>query len=81
MRATVVRSEAPTVLEEHQEGTTFIRDLRYSLTSSAMGTSLRVQDEVRFKGLARLAAPIAVRDINKRWRSSLDALKATAEIG
>jgi polyketide cyclase/dehydrase/lipid transport protein len=81
VRATVVRSEAPTVLEEHQQGTTFVRELRYSLTPSAMGTSFRVQDEVRFKGLARLAAPIAVRDIEKRWTNSLKALKVSAESG
>jgi hypothetical protein len=69
----------PTVLEEHQEGLTFVRDLRYTLASSARGTALHVRDDVRFKGLARLAAPIAVRDIKKRWTSSLNALKATAE--
>jgi hypothetical protein len=69
----------PTALEEHQEGRTFVRDLHYSLTPSASGTALHVRDDVRFIGLARLAAPIAVRDIKKRWTGSLNTLKVTAE--
>ena len=80
----VTRSEAPSVLEEDQEGQTFSRHVRYSLTPSMMGTtvvgtSLRVDDDVRFKGLGKLAAPIASRDIRQRWHSSLEMLKAAAE--
>jgi Polyketide cyclase / dehydrase and lipid transport len=79
VRATMTRSETPNVLEEHQEGKTFARDVRYSLTASPMGTSLRVDDSVSFKGLGKLAAPIASRDIRKRWAISLEALKLRAE--
>jgi hypothetical protein len=81
VRATVIQSEAPTVLEEHQEALTFIRDLHYTLTPSATGTSLQVDDHIRFKGLARLAAPLASRDVKKRWTTSLRTLKVVAEAG
>jgi hypothetical protein len=47
----VTRSEAPSVLEEDQEGKTF----------------------------GKLAAPIASRDIKKRWETSLRKLRAAAE--
>ena len=77
--ARVTRSEAPSVLEEDQEGKTFSRHVRYSLTPSPMGTSVQVQDDVSFKGLGKLAAPIASRDIKKRWETSLQRLRATAE--
>jgi uncharacterized protein YndB with AHSA1/START domain len=79
--ARVTRSEAPTVLEEDQQGKTFSRHVRYSLSPSPSGTTLRVEDDVTFKGLGKLAAPIASRDIKKRWESSLERLKATAESG
>jgi uncharacterized protein YndB with AHSA1/START domain len=79
--ARVTHSEAPSVLEEDQEGKTFSRHVRYSLRPSAKGTSLRVEDDVTFKGLGKLAAPIASRDIRKRWETSLEKLKATAEAG
>jgi hypothetical protein len=79
VEAQVTRSEAPTVLEEDQEGRTFSRHLRYSLESSNGGTRLRVDDDVEFKGLGKLAAPIAARDIKKRWETSLETLKAAAE--
>ena len=79
VEARVTRSEAPTVLEEDQEGRTFSRHLRYSLDRSNGGTRLRVEDEVEFKGLGKLAAPIASRDIRKRWETSLRNLKAAAE--
>src|SRR5688572_22273427 len=79
--ARVTRSEAPTVLEEDQEGKTFSRHVRYSLSASATGTTLRVEDDVSFKGLGKLAAPIASRDIKKRWETSLERLKAAAESG
>ena len=77
--ARVTRSEAPSVLEEDQEGKTFSRHVRYSLTPSAAGTSLRVEDDVSFKGLGKLAAPIASRDIRKRCQTSLEKLRATTE--
>jgi uncharacterized protein YndB with AHSA1/START domain len=77
--ARVTRSEAPTVLEEDQQGKTFSRHVRYSLSPSASGTTLRVQDEVTFKGIGKLAAPIASRDIRRRWATSLERLKAAAE--
>jgi uncharacterized protein YndB with AHSA1/START domain len=77
----VTRSEAPSLLEEDQEGQTFSRHVRYSLTPSAVGTSVRVDDDVSFKGLGKLAAPIATRDIKHRWHSSLEKLKAAAEGG
>jgi uncharacterized protein YndB with AHSA1/START domain len=84
--ARVTRSEAPRVLEEDHEGKTFSRHVRYSLTPSMAGTSmagtlLRVDDDVRFKGLGKLAAPIATREIKQRWHTSLKKLKATAEGG
>jgi uncharacterized protein YndB with AHSA1/START domain len=77
--ARVTRSEAPSVLEEDQEGKTFSRHVRYSLSPSPEGTTLRVEDDVSFKGLGKLAAPIASRDIRKRWETSLTKLKATTE--
>jgi hypothetical protein len=79
--ARVTRSEAPNVLEEDQEGKTFSRHLSYRLTPSARGTSLRVEDDVTFKGVGKLAAPIASRDIKKRWGTSLQRLKAAAQGG
>jgi carbon monoxide dehydrogenase subunit G len=79
--ALVTRSEAPTVLEEDHRGRTFSRHVRYSLSPSDGGTSIRVDDDVNYKGLGKLAAPIASRDIRKRWASSLQRLKATAERG
>ena len=77
--ARVTRSDAPTVLEEDQKGKTFSRHVRYSLSPSPTGTTLRVEDDVSFKGLGKLAAPIASRDIKKRWETSLERLKAAAE--
>ena|SRR5687767_4249770 len=79
--ARVTRSDAPTVLEEDQDGRTFSRHVRYSLSPSPTGTALRVDDDVSFKGIGKLAAPIASRDIKKRWETSLDKLRATAEGG
>jgi uncharacterized protein YndB with AHSA1/START domain len=79
--ARVTRSEAPTVLEEDQEGQTFSRHVRYSLSPFPTGTRLRVEDYVTFKGIGKLAAPIASRDIKKRWQTSLTRLKTAAEGG
>jgi uncharacterized protein YndB with AHSA1/START domain len=81
VNARVTRSEAPSVLEEDQDGKTFSRHVRYRLSPSATGTSLRVEDDVTFKGLGKLAAPIASRDIRKRWETSLEQLKAATERG
>jgi hypothetical protein len=58
----VTRSEAPTLLEEAQHGKTFARRVRYSLSPATDGTLLRVEDNIVFKGLGKLAAPIASRD-------------------
>jgi uncharacterized protein YndB with AHSA1/START domain len=77
--AQVVRSEAPTLLEERQAGRTFERDVRYRLASANGATRVSIEDEVTFKGLAKLAAPIAVRDIQRRWRRSLERLREAAE--
>jgi uncharacterized protein YndB with AHSA1/START domain len=79
VEARVTRSEAPSVLEEDQEGKTFSRHVRYSLNPSPAGTTFRVDDQVDFKGLGKLAAPIASRDIKRRWETSLRKLKAAAE--
>jgi carbon monoxide dehydrogenase subunit G len=75
----VTLSEAPRVLEEDQEGKTFFRHVRYSLDPSNGGTLVRVVDSVDFKGLGKLAAPIASRDIRKRWDASLHKLKDAVE--
>ena len=77
--ARVTHSEAPSVLEEDQEGKTFSRHVRYRLDPSNGGTRVQVEDRVDFKGLGKLAAPIASRDIRKRWEHSLQHLKAAAE--
>src|SRR5215216_1241733 len=77
----VTRAEAPTLLEETQQGRTFARRLRYSLSPAPDGTSLRVEDNIVFKGLGKLAAPIASRDVRKRWATSLERLKVAAEAG
>ena len=79
VEARVTRSEAPSTLEEDQKGKTFSRHVRYSLTPSPAGTQVRVDDQVDFKGLGKLAAPIASRDLRKRWETSLENLKAAAE--
>jgi uncharacterized protein YndB with AHSA1/START domain len=75
----VTRSEAPTLLEETQEGKTFARRVRYSLRPAPDGTVLRVEDSIVFKGLGKLASPIASRDVRNRWASSLEKLKAAVE--
>jgi hypothetical protein len=67
------------VLEEDQDGRTFSRRVRYTLTPSPNGTSVRVEDDVTFKGVGKLAAPLASRDIRKRWETSLDKLRVAAE--
>jgi hypothetical protein len=81
VEARVTRCEAPTLLEETQQGKTFVRRVRYSLSPDPDGTSLRVDDNVVFKGLGKLAAPIASRDVRNRWATSLERLKAAVEAG
>ena len=77
----VTRSEAPGLLEETQQGRTFARRVRYTLSPAPDGTSLRAEDNVVFKGLGKLAAPIASRDVRKRWATSLQRLKGAVEAG
>jgi uncharacterized protein YndB with AHSA1/START domain len=77
----VTRSEAPTLLEETQQGKTFARRLRYRLSPAPDGTLLRVEDNIVFKGLGKVAAPIASRDVRKRWGTSLEKLKTAVEAG
>jgi hypothetical protein len=62
-------------------GPNLSRHVPYGLSPTPVGTSLRVGDEVSFKGLGKLAAPIASRDVKKRWQTSLEKLKAVAEGG
>jgi uncharacterized protein YndB with AHSA1/START domain len=73
--ARVVRSEAPTVLEEEQDGKTFSRRVRYTLSPIYNGTMLNLEDDVEFKGLGKLAGPIAGRDVKRRWVTSLQKLR------
>ena len=77
----VTRSEAPTLLEETQHGRTFARRVRYSLSPAPDGTLLRLEDSIVFKGLGKLAAPIASRDVRNRWATSLERLKGAVEAG
>jgi hypothetical protein len=53
--------------------------VQFNLSASPTGTSLQVEDDVSFKGLGKLAAPIASRDIRKRWQTSLEHLKGATE--
>jgi uncharacterized protein YndB with AHSA1/START domain len=77
--AQVLRAEAPTLLEERQTGRTFKRRLQYRLASTDGTTQLSVEDEITFKGFAKLAAPLALRDVKRRWARSLERLRAAAE--
>jgi uncharacterized protein YndB with AHSA1/START domain len=79
--ARVVRSEAPTVLEEQQEGKTFSRRVRYTLSPVYNGTTLKVEDDIAFKGIGKLAGPIAARDVKRRWTNSLQKLRETIQAG
>jgi hypothetical protein len=79
--AHVTRSEASTVLEEDQEGRTFARHVRHRLSPSLTGTTVRVQDEIRFTGSAKPAAPIASRDIKRRWETSANARRQPPSAG
>jgi len=75
----VVRSEQPVRLEESHEGKTFTRRVSYRLSPADGGTRLTVEDEIAFKGLARLAARLAVLDVKRRWARSLARLRAAVE--
>jgi len=75
----VVRSEQPVRLEESHEGKTFSRRVSYRLSPTDGGTRLTVEDEIAFKGLARLAAPLALLDVKRRWARSLARLRAALE--
>jgi len=78
--ARVIRSQEPTLLEEAQRGKTFSRRLIYRLEpSDADRTLLTVEDEISFLGLAKLAAPYATFDVRRRWRRSLEKLRAEVE--
>lgn len=75
----VLRSEAGSVLEETQEGKTFSRRVTYRLEPAYQDrTKLTVEDDIEFKGLGKLAGPLAARDVKKRWGSSLKNLRDTA---
>jgi uncharacterized protein YndB with AHSA1/START domain len=77
----VTRVDAPKLLEETQQGKTFARRVRYSLSPAPDGTFLRVEDNVVFRGLGKLAAAIASRDVRNRWATSLERLKAAVGTG
>lgn len=77
--ARVDRSEHPTLLEEEHEGRSFRRRIRYLIEAADGTTRLTVEDEVQFKGLARLAGPIAFDDVKRRWKRSLEQLRSAVE--
>ena len=72
----VLRSEAGSLLEETQEGKTFSRKVTYRLEPGYEDrTKLNVADDVNFKGLGKLAGPLAWRDVKSRWARSLENLR------
>jgi carbon monoxide dehydrogenase subunit G len=71
----VVRSEAESLLEETQDGKTFSRRVVYRLEPGYAGTKLTVEDDIDFKGLGKLAGPLATRDVKNRWERSLAKLR------
>jgi hypothetical protein len=77
----VTRAEAPSLLEETQQGRTFARTVRYGPSPAPDGTLLRLEDNIVSKGLGKLAAPIASRDVKNRWATSLERLKAAVKAG
>jgi len=58
-----------------------IREANLGLNPIADGTLLRLEDNIVFKGLGKVAAPIASRDVRNRWATSLERLKAAVEAG
>ena len=82
VRVKVLRSEAGSMLEETQEGKTFSRTVTYRLEPAYPDrTKLTVEDRIDFKGLGKLAGPLAARDVKKRWAKSLETLRGTAMAG
>jgi carbon monoxide dehydrogenase subunit G len=79
--ARVIHSDPPRLLEEAQKGRTFSRRVRYRLEPAGERTRVTVEDDISFLGLARLAAPLAARDVRGRWRRSLERLRESAERG
>ena len=77
----MIHSEPPTLLEEAQRGRTFPRRVRYRLEPAGERTRLAVEEEIGFLGLARLVWPLAARDVQARWRRSLERLRGLAEQG
>jgi uncharacterized protein YndB with AHSA1/START domain len=77
----VVRSEVASVLEETQSGKTFSRRVVYKLEPGYAGTKMTVEDDIDFKGLGKLAGPIAARDVKKRWEKSLERLRDVVQAG
>jgi carbon monoxide dehydrogenase subunit G len=77
----VIQSDPHRLIEEAQKGRTFSRRVRYRLEPAGERTRVTVEDEISFLGLARLAAPLAARDVRGRWRRSLERLRETAERG
>jgi hypothetical protein len=57
------------------------RRVRYRLGPAGERTRLAVEDEIVFLGLARLASPLAARDVQARWWRSLERLRGLAERG
>jgi carbon monoxide dehydrogenase subunit G len=75
----VTRSEAESLLEETQDGKTFSRRVVYRLEPGYEGTKLTVEDDIDFKGLGKLAGPLAARDVKSRWARSLENLRNAAK--
>jgi hypothetical protein len=78
----VERSEPYALLEERHEGRTFSRHLLYRIEQDdgASGARLTVEDAIHFKGVAKLAAPLAASDARRRWKPSFDRLQAAVEL-
>jgi hypothetical protein len=57
------------------------RRVRYRLGPAGERTRLAVEDGIGFLGLARLASPLAARDVQARWWRSLERLRGLAERG
>ena len=75
----VLRSEPGSLLEETQQGKTFSRKVTYRLSPGYQDrTKLTVEDDVEFKGLGKLAGPLASRDVKSRWHRSLERLRDVA---
>jgi hypothetical protein len=60
-------------------GRTFSRLLSHRLSPTDGGTGLTVEAEIAFKGLARLATPLARLDVKRGWARSVARLRAAVE--